>query len=292
MNIIKMYRIKFFFSFIFLYAIFSISYASSFNGDALFREEKYFEAAIEYERLIFRSENVNDINSLKYKKALCYKKMNQFDRAIDELQSLYFSNPGDSLYLSVCYEQSLCYYLVGEPARALWKIDEYLHRSNDSTSLNYFAPLKILCLNKLQRWQEAEDVFLQYVAIQNFSNERKIAYTQIVTSFYDKNYRPRMKSEQRAENLSRFIPGTGQAYAGEFGEGVVNLLMNASVLAFSGYQVYNGFYITGYLAGLGFFNKTYHGGIRRAGILASKKNKEQTIDFNLRIIDFIQSDFE
>lgn len=287
-----MYRIKFFFSFIFLYAIFSISYASSFNGDSLFREGKYFEAAIEYERLIFRSGNVAEINFLRYKKALCYKQLNQFDRALDELQPIYFSNPGDSLYLPVCYEQSLCYYFVGEPARALWKIDEYLHRSNDSTSLNYFATLKILCLNKLHRWEEAENVFLQYVKMQNFSNERKAAYTQIVTSLYDEKYRPRMKSEQKAENFSRFIPGSGQAYAGEFGEGVVNFLMNASVLVFSGYQIYNGFYITGYLAGLGFFNKTYHGGIRRAGVLAVEKNKKEVLEFNKQIVNLIYTDFD
>lgn len=258
----------------------------------MFREGKYFVAAIEYERLIFRSGNVVEINFLKYKKALCYKQLSQFDKALDELQTIYFSNPGDSLYLPVCYEQSLCYYHVGEPARALWKIDEYIHRSNDSLSLYYFAPLKILFLNKLHRWEEAEDVFLQYVKMQNFSNERKAAYTQIVTSLYDEKYRPRMKSEQKAENLSRFIPGSGQVYASEFGEGVVNFLINASVLAFSGYQVYNGFYITGYLAGLGFFNKTYHGGIRRAGVLAVEKNKKGVIEFNKQIVNLIHSDFD
>lgn len=233
-----------------------------------------------------------EINFLKYKKALCYKQLNQFDRALNELQPIYFSNPGDSLYLPVCYEQSLCYYFVGEPARALWKIDEYLHRSNDSASLNYFASVKILCLNKLHRWEEAENVFLQYVKMQNFSNERKAAYTQIVTCLYDKKYRPRIKSEQKAENFSRFIPGSGQAYAGEFGEGVVNFLMNASVLVFSGYQIYNGFYITGYLAGLGFFNKTYHGGIRRAGVLAGEKNKKEVLEFNKQIVELIYSDFD
>ncbi|MEZ5199231.1 MAG: hypothetical protein R2764_23450, partial [Bacteroidales bacterium] len=77
----------------------------------------------------------------------------------------------------------------------------------------------------------------------------------------------------KAENWSRFIPGTGQIYAGRAGEGTVNFLINASVLTFAGFQVYNGFYITGYLAGLGFFNKTYHGGIKRAGVLASYKNQ-------------------
>lgn len=218
--------------------------------------------------------------------------MNQFEKALSELQPVYFSNPEDSLYLPVCYEQSLCYYLVGEPGRALWKIDEYLSRSKDSTSMFYLFPLKILCLNELYRWDEAKDAFLQYIQMQSFSNKKKVQVAHTITSLYDRKNRPRIKSEQKAENFSRFIPGMGQVYAGEFGEGAVNLFINASVLIFSGCQIYRGFYITGYLAGLGFFNKTYHGGIRRAGTLTIEKNKKKVIEFNDRIIKLIQSEFD
>jgi hypothetical protein len=46
------------------------------------------------------------------------------------------------------------------------------------------------------------------------------------------------------------------------------------------------------LAGLGFFNKTYHGGIKRAGVLASEKNKELITNFNQKVNGVILSDFE
>ena len=81
-------------------------------------------------------------------------------------------------------------------------------------------------------------------------------------------------------------------YAGKDGEGIVNFLINASILTYAGFEIYNGFYITGYLAGLGFFNKTYHGGIKRAGVLATQKNKELMVDFNSRITSLILSNFE
>ncbi|MFW5757027.1 MAG: hypothetical protein ACOCWK_10510, partial [Tangfeifania sp.] len=225
----------------------------------------------------------------RYRKALCYKKMNEFERALDELQPIYFSNPEDSLYRLVCYEQSLCFYLSGEPARALWKIDEFIHRSADSAAFKSFLPIKILSLNQTMQWQEAKKSFLLYAQMQDFSSERKTELKQTIFNLYDEENRPRMKSVKKAENLSRFFPGVGQMYAGKTGEGIVNFLINASILTFAGFEIYNGFYITGYLAGLGFFNKTYHGGIKRAGVLASKSNIKQMTSFNSRINSLIIS---
>lgn len=285
------YTTKFFFSFIFLYGTFLNSSASTLKCDSLYRTGKYFDASIEYERLIFHAESLVDINYFKYRKALCYKKMNQFEQALRELQPIYFSNSEDSLYHLVCYEQSLCFYLNGEPARALWKIDEFFHRSADSASFQNFLPIKILCLNATLQWEEARNSFLQFIDIQNFSPENKMKIEQIVKDLYGKENRPRIKSVREAENLSRFFPGSGQIYAGEGSEGIINFLINTSILTFAGFQVYNGFYITGYLAGLGFFNKTYHGGITRAGVLASQRNKELIVNFNSKITALILSNF-
>ena len=71
------------------------------------------------------------------------------------------------------------------------------------------------------------------------------------------------------------------------GEGIVNFLINASIIAFTAHQAYNGFYITGYLVGLGFFNKTYHGGIKRAETIAVHRNKELIANLNSQIIALI-----
>ena len=156
----------------------------------------------------------------------------------------------------------------------------------------FFLPVRILCLNETFQWDEAKNSFLQLINTQNFSPEKKTELEQTVTNLYGKKNRPRIKSVKKAENLSRFFPGSGQIYAAGGSEGIINFLINASVLTFTGCQVYNGFYITGYLAGLGFFNKTYHGGIKRAGVLASEKNKKLIINFNSKISEVILSDFD
>ena len=193
--------IKFFFSFMFLCGTFLNSSASLSKSDSLFASGNYFEASIEYERLIFRSENLADINFYKYKKALCYKKMNDFEKALDELQPIYFSNPKDSLYQLVSYEQSLCFYLNGQPARALWKIDEFIHRSADSAAYESFLPIKILSLNQTQQWEKARNSFLLFAHMQDFLPEEKTELEQTIFNLYDEENRPRMKSVKKAENL-------------------------------------------------------------------------------------------
>ncbi len=285
------YAIKFFFSCIFLCGIFLSSEGKGRNGDSLYASGKYFEASIEYERSIFDTQDKAELYYLKYRKALCYKQLKEFNKALEELQTLYFPNSADSLFLRAYYEQTLCFYLNGEPTKALWKIDEYFHRSADSATYKYFMPIKIICLNETYQWQEAKDCFLNYIALQNFRPDKEAEMKHIIENLYSKKRIPHIKSINKAENWSRFFPGSGQIYAGKTGEGLVNFLINASLLAFSAQQILNGFYITGYFAGLGFFNKTYQGGIKRSGVLATKRNKEQLVHFNADINGLIRANF-
>ena len=285
------YIIKFFFSFIFLCGISLISRSATIEGDRLYESGNYFEASIEYERQIFYAQNQTDINLLKYKKALCYKKMGEYGRSLEELQPIFFSNQADSLYQYISYELALCNFLNGDSARALWKIEEYFHQSKDSASFFHFLPIKILALNETMKWEEAKRSFLQFVDMQNLSTEKQAEMEKIVNELYSKKNLPKIKSVKKAENWSRFLPGAGQMYTGNVGEGVINFLINASVLTFAGIQAYNGFYITGYLGGLGFFNKTYHGGIKRAGVLANQTNEKQLSNFNLEVNNELISNF-
>ncbi len=171
----------------------------------------------------------------------------------------------------------------GEPAKALWKIDEYFRQSSDSSSFLLFMPVKLLSLNETRKWDEAKECFIDYIQEQHLSKEKEANLQQTVELIYSKKNIPRLRSVDSAENWSRFLPGAGQIYAGKTGEGIVNMLINSTVLFFAGYQMFNHFYITGYFAGLGLFNKTYHGGIKRAGILAEEKNKATMIAFNRQI---------
>jgi TM2 domain-containing membrane protein YozV len=255
----------------------------------LYVSGKYFEASIEYERLVFKTENQADLKYNKYKKALCYKQLKNFSQAIEELQSIYILNRNDSLFQRICYQQALCLYLNEEPTKALWKIDEYLNQNSDTASYRILLPLMILCQNETFQWKEAQESLLRYIRMLNLNPEKLETMQTVVNELYQKKNLPRIRSIKKAENLSRFIPGAGQIYAGKPMEGIVNFLINASLLAFTAQQAVSGFYITGYLAGLGFFNKTYHGGMRRSENLAIWKNKELTVNFNSKINEILRS---
>lgn len=281
---------RYFFSFIFLCAISLISRASLSKADSLYAAARYFEASIEYERQIFHAKTAQEINNSTYRKALCFKQMKEYAKSAELLQSIYFSDTNDSLFQVIFYEQSLCHYLNNEPAKALWKIDEYFRRSNDSASFKSFLPIRLFSLNDTRQWDEAQSCFQNYVRMQRFSPDKQLKLLERIDSIYAKKNRPKMRSAEKAETWSRFIPGAGQIYAGETGEGIINLLINSSILFFAGHQVLNRYYITGYLAGLGLFNKTYHGGMKRGSALASQKNKELLTDFNSKIRSMIVLD--
>ena len=252
-------------------------------ADSLFLAEDYFRASIEYERLIFHQSEPGETNFYRYKKALCYKNINDYSRALSELQTIYFPNPTDSLYSYVAYAQALCLFLNDDALKALWKIDEFINRSHDSVAYRQFQPLKILCLNQQHDWENAKNELKAFIQKSPIASKKKEAFQSQIDSLYSKKTIPKIRSVKKAENLSRFIPGAGQVYVGKIGEGMVNFLINASILAFSAHQFYYKFYVTGYLAGLGMFNKTYHGGIKRAGHLAAEKNKIKTDAFNHNI---------
>ena len=65
----------------FLCGTFLNSEGKSFKADSLYVKGRYFEASIEFEREIFYAEDQSDINYYKYKKALCYKQLKDFERS-------------------------------------------------------------------------------------------------------------------------------------------------------------------------------------------------------------------
>jgi TM2 domain-containing membrane protein YozV len=282
-----MLRTRFFSICIFLFGILStdrITAGDNFT-DALrlFTGGKYFVASIEFERVIFYETDIPKIAQCRYYKSLCYKNSGDITRAIEELGGINLYNLPDTLLFLIRYETALCNYLNDDPNKAIWLIDEIKLNNPDTSEILNIIPLNILCLNSLRKWEDAHDL-LNYLIINSDLKEleKKKLAEEIDEIYYNKSL-PKFKKPAKAENLSRFIPGSGQMYSGAVGEGTINFLMNASILGFAAYEFYTQYYFTGYFVGLGLLNKTYNGGIRRAGIIADKRNQKTMDEFNLRI---------
>jgi len=280
-----MLRTRFFLICIFLCAILSTNriIAADYYSNALriFHEKKFYTASIEFERAIFYETDVNRIALLKYYKSLCYKELGENVKTLEELGEINMFNVSDSLFFLIRYQQALSNYLNNDPDQSLWNIGEIRFRFPDSVKTISIIPLNIICLNSVRRWDEAHNLWNYFLEKSAMDNSLKANFKSEIDNLYRKRNLPGFHSPKKEENLSRFIPGSGQMYSGAVVEGSVNFLINASFLGFALYEFYTEYYITGYFVGLGFFNKTYHGGMRRASLLAEQKNTAALNKFNL-----------
>lgn len=291
-----MLRTRFFSICIFLFGILStnrISAADTFtNALRLFTDGKFFVASIEFERVIFYETDIPKIAQCKYYKSLCFKNTGEITRAIEELDGINLYKLPDSLLFLIRYEVALCNYLNDDPNKAIWLIDEIKLSDTDSSEILNITPLNILCLNSLRKWDDAFNLWNYLIVHSDLNENEREELKKEISGIYGDKKLSKFKKPGKAENLSRFIPGSGQMYSGAVGEGAFNFLMNASILGFAAYEFYTQYYFTGYFVGLGLLNKTYNGGIRRAGILAEKRNQNTMDEFNLRASSILIRSFK
>jgi len=251
------------------------------NALRIFSGKQYFAASIEFERAIFYESDNGRIAQCKYYKSLCYKELDEKNKALEELGEINLFGITDSLFLLIKYQQALCNYLNNDPAKSIWNLGEIRFKFPDSAKTTEIIPLNIICLNELRKWDEAIKLWNFLIDNSGLTDSVRTEFKSKVGKLYSKKNVPKYHSPKKAENLSRFIPGSGQMYSGAVFEGTFNFLMNASILTFAFYEFYYQYYFTGYLVGLGTFNKTYHGGMHRANLLAEEKNLDGIRKFNI-----------
>lgn len=252
------------------------------NALRIFSEGRFYSASIEFERALFYETDIIKIAWCKYYKSVCYKELGESKRALEELSGINPISLSDSLFFLVRYEQSLCNYLNNDPVQSLWNIDEIRMRIPDSLKTIDIIPLNVLCLNSLRKWKEAKVLWNYFVDNSGLSDSARTVIRTEVYNLYDKRNIPKHHSTRKAEILSGIIPGSGQIYSGAFLEGSFNFVLNAAILGYSFYEFYTKYYFTGYIVGLSLFNKTYHGGIHRASLLADEKNLNELNKFNFK----------
>ncbi len=250
------------------------------KANDLFAERKFFEASIEYERAIYNQPETEILRIARLKKALCYRQLSRYNDALDALNRINLFNVHDTLVTKVLYEKAFNLYLNQQPQEALWNIERMQAEKMPAGQYRTILPLKIIILNYNREWQEATQTFSEWILSLPLTDSKKQQWVDSMAILYEEENLPKNYSEETASNLSRFIPGTGQWYAGHFWEGAASFLINASVLGFGVHQIWYGYYFTGYVAGLGIFYRTYFGGMERAGNLAKIEKENEMIRFN------------
>jgi len=243
-------------------------YADSLQGAG-----HYAVAAVEYERIIFERPGTTEAVLAALSKANCEKMLGRYDQAAAGLDAVNTAAVSDSLRYRVLFEGMVCAYLAHEPASAFSKQEMIAHYFPDSAASRDLLLLKVLCLNELKKWHQADTVYKRYM---------KLWGGGYVLASDPYLHLPKLKDPEKAERLSAYLPftGAGLFYAGDVPEGLLNMALQVGFIAFGAYSVLAERYITGVLIGVGGYAAFYHGGVRRARRLAELHNERVSIGFN------------
>ena len=271
---------RFFCVFIFLFVHFlsSAQSSSTFNvADSLYAARNFERAALEYERAIFRAQTPDVVNRALFGRVQSFKQMQQFDKASEEILRIRLFTLSNDKMADYFYEKILCNYLAGAFSEARGAIDEMYLNMPDSSLLSNTLILQVFVYNELKEWYLAQQTAMSFA--QSLPSPEKEKLEATIEMLYSKKNFPKLKSEQLS-SVFAFIPGLAHIYTGHLAEGSVSLLINSAAFAFGVYQVWHGYYLTGYIIGAGILGATYFGGFNRAAYLLQKHNDEKLRSFN------------
>ena len=275
-------------------SLFGIFSTKSYSNDAIFQYPDSLlgagnltEARIEYEKIIFLDKSRDVQTYALFQKANCYKHEHDFANASVTLNRIYTYNLPDSSFFAIKYEKALMHYLNNNAGMALVELQALQTKPLESEQLARIQFLMSLCHLNLKDWEnskQAAKVFIQTL-IQNEAIQAN--YNLKLESLFAKKNIPKQLSAKKAQNLSRFFPGTGQFYAGKIGEGLVSFTLHASLLYFGINQFSNRFYFTGYTAGFGLLQRIHTGNLQRVQDLVGEVNKEKNDCFFRETFQFL-----
>ena len=246
-------------------------------ADSLRAAGCYDLAAVEYERCLFRPGTMADVRLALVRKAHCQKAAGRYAQAAQTI-GRYAQHPAD-----YC-QQGLCHYLAGNFSAAATSLD-YARMLSERVGEDVLL-LQVLTLNALQLYDSARAVATLLADTYRASTGDDIA--PILDSLF--LLTPKLKSENTARWLS-FVPGLGHYYAGEYGVGTAAFLLNAALLGFGVWQVFERCYLTAYVGGAGLLSATFPGAMRSAQHYVRKRNHRLTSAFNAAFRDALLERF-
>lgn len=241
-------------------------------ADSLFQTGDYNYAKLEYERLAYSSTDRSIVNNALLKKGYCYKTLGNYAEAYKTIERANLFGDNDSMNYVMRFEIAINAYLAQEYTVALNQLLQIDYFIKDQKKKDETLFLQILCLNELQRWEEAKEKFAVYIELNNLNENPDEVY-----AFLEK---PKLRDPKKAETLSYILPGVGQMYAGYFGKGLFSSFTQLVLVSFGAYSIYEGYFFTGAFTGIGLFYAFYSGGIRHARFLTEKKNAEKVEKYN------------
>jgi len=224
-------------------------------ADFLFCDKDYLRAIDEYKKYLNTTEN----DTVQFKIALAYSKMNEFNLAFANLEKIKRA----SIFYQDGISEKLKLLFIQNNDSAFYQFAKNVVSSDIKYQKLY------LCYGLLNKIKYGDKN--KFLAA--FDNEEKIS----VEKFYEQKLNPNYKSEVLAGILSAIIPGSGKIYTEEYGDGITSFLLTGlfSYLAYTNFdhKHYTRAWIFTAL-GAGFYAGNVYGSVASAQIFNAKVNFE------------------
>jgi TM2 domain-containing membrane protein YozV len=252
------------------------------GADSLYREGRYFEASIAWERVLFGNNDPRQQMAAILGKTQCLKQQGLYDPAVSFLEAWQAARFPDSDLVKIQYQLILCTYLGAHFENVLSLVDRWPYEHAGRSPDPLLVILKILSLNELQRWKEAGDSYHALIAGEFCRPQLPgSGYREPPPDLYAEL--PHLKSVSKAVALATFIPGAGQFYAGKPGEAIFSILVQAAGIYFAVISFEQHYYVSAWLVGAALFGAFHMGGVRRSEVLVQRYNRKKILAFNARV---------
>lgn len=241
--------------------------AQNIKIDSLCNLDQHDLSLVFLEKEVFEAHTQQEKNVALLKKAYCNKHTEKFKEATETLERTVPAASDDSIRFLIGYELAINYYLHQNYTKSLLSIIQLKNSIDSSELLNKVIYLEILLAHENLNWDKAYSLTNEM----GFSDP---IFNDSINTLYSNIKKMKLKDPEKAENLSYFIPGAGQIYAGKVFRGITSLVIQSGLLGFAGYSFLNGYYFSGTFTGVSLFYVFYMGGARHAGYLADEYNKK------------------
>jgi len=237
-------------------------------ADKFFDSDFYEEAITEYQRYIHFNTGEKEISYAYYKIGLAYRNKHNLKQSLNAMESSAQTAINDSIREERKIDIAITYIAWRKYNKAKFMLLKLLSFSEFPEIKRKASLFLGIAHLYCYEWESAKDALEMYFA-EGGTNELAHMVDSLLSSAQNMNYK------SPAKWLSTFIPGTGQMYAGNAGDGINALLLNGANIYFIIYKLLKKEYGNAYVVYFFLFRRYYFGNIYHA--------KKEAIDYNRKL---------
>ena len=253
-----------------------------------FNSGDYYNSITEYKRFIFFNSNTknDNLSYVHYKIGLAYRNQKKWQECINAFQKSIQTAATEGIRDERKIALAIALIASGHYSTAeflLIKVEMFSRIPKLKQKAAFFRAISAVYSFK---WNQAREAFHSYSI--NTKNESQETFKQI-DSLLAEAQDVKYKSPKLAKMLSTILPGSGQIYAGDWGNGVNALLINAATGYLFVNDVLNHQYLMAIFSSLFLFQRFYSGNKSNAEKSAKKYNERKNQLFAAKILEILNA---